>query len=128
MCQVVPRHAIALRVEELPVAFDQQPSRKRQRIVAGDQALYAMALLGLSLITLEVRGRDPAAREVQSLPRPTTEATRPAPSSNEAAPTVLGPGDLTPTPPPAVTPGGVVTGVGPPGPAGRRSDRGFLLS
>ncbi|MGH9281130.1 MAG: hypothetical protein ACRD12_23975, partial [Acidimicrobiales bacterium] len=78
-------------------------------------ALYSLVLIGIGLIAIEVRGENPPLRQVQTLPRLATDTTRLAPVVDPSPPTVLGPGDLTPTPPPAVTPGGVV--VGQPGPA-----------
>lgn len=79
-------------------------------------ALYALVVLGVALIALEVKGEQPGPdREVQTLPRPVNDTTTPSAGVPSDPPVVLGPGDLTPTPPPAVTPGGVV--IGQPAPA-----------
>lgn len=70
--------------------------------------LYALVLIGIALISVEVRSGTPPVRQVETRPRPVTETTKPAPVAEPEPPTVLGPGDLIPTPPPAVTPGGAV--------------------
>lgn len=89
--------------------------RKAAALPAGyriNLGLYALVLIGLALISVEVRSGTPPVRRVETRPRPVAETPKPAPVTEPELPTVLGPGDLIPTPPPAVTPGGAV--VSPP--------------